>query len=371
MTRAQWRRLQAELAAQAEQAVEVAEVEAIEAEIVEPAPQEPVQVSVPEAVVAAVSAAATLPTAFAAALPAPAPCLVDEFERAAQACSFTGPTATQKPGASASSFSSFSSRAQARASHVVARASRPGRSAFVKRVAAASFSLGVMTVVGMLAIGTTTPASAFATSSDVSADISAVAPKAAVAEQDIQAYVTADGGTSAELDRPDGYDVASMAEIAADSGVTAFAGTWINDPEAAIQWPFPVGVPISAGYGSQAYLSKFSSPHRGVDLVPGAGAEIHAVAAGTVRIATNAGGEYGVTVVIDHNIDGQLVSTRYGHMKYGSLAVHVGQKVEAGQILGKVGSTGKATGPHLHLEVLLGGTTHTDPIAWLEAHTDG
>ena len=39
--------------------------------------------------------------------------------------------------------------------------------------------------------------------------------------------------------------------------------------------------------------------------------------------------------------------------------------------MGQVGSTGKATGPHLHLEVLLGGTTHTDPIAWLEAHTDG
>ena len=74
---------------------------------------------------------------------------------------------------------------------------------------------------------------------------------------------------------------------------------------------------------------------------------------------------------IDHVIDGQVVSTRYGHMQYGSLQVTQGQRVTAGQIIGKVGQTGKATGPHLHLEVLLGGTAHTDPIEWLKEHTNG
>jgi murein DD-endopeptidase MepM/ murein hydrolase activator NlpD len=162
-----------------------------------------------------------------------------------------------------------------------------------------------------------------------------------------------------------------MADIAADSGVTQFAGTWVSDPSADIQWPFPVGVPISAAYGSQSYLSKFSSPHRGVDLTPGVGAEVHVIADGTVRIATQAGGDYGVTVVVDHVIDGQLVSTRYAHMQYGSLQVSAGDTVEAGEVIGRVGSTGKATGPHLHFEVLLGGTVHTDPMAWMEQHTEG
>jgi len=166
-----------------------------------------------------------------------------------------------------------------------------------------------------------------------------------------------------------------MSEIAADSGVSIFAGagqgTWVNNPSAPIQWPFPVGVPVSAAYGSSSYLAEFSSAHSGVDLTPGAGAEIHAVAAGTVRIATESGGDYGVTVVIDHVVDGQVVSTRYGHMQYGSLQVTQGQRVTAGQIIGKVGQTGKATGPHLHLEVLLGGTTTTDPMPWLYEHTTG
>jgi len=78
-----------------------------------------------------------------------------------------------------------------------------------------------------------------------------------------------------------------------------------------------------------------------------------------------------VTVVIDHIIDGQLVSTRYGHMEYGSLRVSPGETVKAGQVIGQVGSTGKSTGPHLHLEVLIGGTTRIDPLPWLKEHTRG
>ena len=335
---------------------------------VAPAGIDPVGEVAPLAQVVSTPATAAIPATFAAA----EPCLTDDFERAARALSFTGQMPVQAGFAAASGLRLDDAVAgQRRSAHAVARASRPGARSVLKRVAAASFSLGVMTVVGLLAVGTTTPASAVAAVSNVSADISVVTKTVSVADEDIQAYVTADGSTSTSLDRPEDYDVASMADIAADSGVTIFAGTWVNDPTADIQWPFPVGVPISAAYGSATYLSKFSSPHRGVDLTPGAGAEVHAVAAGTVRIATEAGGEYGVTVVIDHIIDGELVSTRYGHMQYGSLEVAVGDTVEAGQVIGKVGATGKATGPHLHLEVLLGGTTHTDPMAWLEEHTDG
>lgn len=312
--------------------------------------------------------------ASSSAFTTPEPCHLDEFEFAARLFSFTAETPVQRPAA-ASTPDEASAPVAASSVHVATGRPRRGRVVF-QRVAAASFSVGVMTIVGMLAVGTTTPAAAVAAGSSLTSDISAPSASSSKTGDDkIQAFVTTGAKDATALDRPEGYNVASMSEIAADSGVTIFAGagqgTWVNNPSAPIQWPFPVGVPVSAAYGSSSYLAEFSSAHSGVDLTPGAGAEIHAVAAGTVRIATESGGDYGVTVVIDHVIDGQVVSTRYGHMQYGSLQVTQGQRVTAGQIIGKVGQTGKATGPHLHLEVLLGGTTTTDPMPWLYEHTTG
>ena len=313
------------------------------------------------------------PEASTSAFVNPEPCHLDEFEFAARLFSFTGETPVQRTAAStADEAAETAAPVSASTVHLAARRPRRGRVVF-QRVAAASFSIGVMTIVGMLAVGTTTPAAAVASaSSALTTDISASAKGAAKkSDGTVQAFVTSGAKDATALDRPEGYNVASMSEIAADSGVTIFAGTWVNNLSAPIQWPFPVGVPVSAAYGSSSYLAEFSSAHSGVDLTPGEGAEVHAVTAGTVRIATESGGDYGVTVLIDHVIDGQVVSTRYGHMQYGSLQVSQGEKVTAGQVIGKVGQTGKATGPHLHLEVLLGGTTTTDPMPWLAEHTTG
>ena len=301
-------------------------------------------------------------------------CDLDEFEFAARLFAFTGETPVQRSAGEAPSEAAEPLAAAQAAVRVASRRGARGM-AIAKRMAAASFSVGVMAVVGLLAVGTTTPAAAIASASDSSA--SSVQPAVAPASQkltkssteQIQAFVASGTDAPAALDRPESYNVTSMAELAAESGVRLFANTWVNDPSAPIQYPFPVGVPISAAFGSIAYMSEFATPHNGVDLTPGEGAEIHAVAAGTVRIATESGGDYGVTVLIDHIIDGQLVSTRYGHMQYGSLQVKVGDKVTAGEVIGRVGQTGKATGPHLHLEVLLGGTTRIDPMPWLAEHT--
>jgi murein DD-endopeptidase MepM/ murein hydrolase activator NlpD len=89
--------------------------------------------------------------------------------------------------------------------------------------------------------------------------------------------------------------------------------------------------------------------HTGVDLAGERGEPVHATAAGTVAIAGRDGG-YGNLVEIDH---GNGLSTRYGHLS--EIDVKVGQKVRIGQVIGKIGSTGRSTGPHLHYETRING----------------
>lgn len=90
-------------------------------------------------------------------------------------------------------------------------------------------------------------------------------------------------------------------------------------------------------------------PHEGVDLSAPAGTVVHAPAAGRVTVAAERYGDdgrLGRTVVIDH---GGGLETLYAHL--GSMAVAAGERVEAGEEIGRVGSSGWVTGPHLHLEV--------------------
>jgi murein DD-endopeptidase MepM/ murein hydrolase activator NlpD len=91
------------------------------------------------------------------------------------------------------------------------------------------------------------------------------------------------------------------------------------------------------------------SMHTGMDFRATAGDPIYATAAGKVTKAGWEGG-YGQMVEIDH---GEGLSTRYGHMS--AIGVAVGQKVRAGQVIGRVGSTGRSTGPHLHYETRING----------------
>jgi murein DD-endopeptidase MepM/ murein hydrolase activator NlpD len=91
------------------------------------------------------------------------------------------------------------------------------------------------------------------------------------------------------------------------------------------------------------------SMHPGMDFHASVGEPIHATAAGRVTKAGWDGG-YGQMVEIDH---GEGLVTRYGHMS--EVGVTVGQHVRAGQVIGRVGSTGRSTGPHLHYEVRVNG----------------
>lgn len=102
-----------------------------------------------------------------------------------------------------------------------------------------------------------------------------------------------------------------------------------------------------------------STNHGGIDIGAGLGTAIKSMAAGTVTLAGDNGG-YGNCVIIDH---GNGLASLYGHMS--EIGATLGQTVAAGQSIGKVGSTGNSTGPHLHFEVRQNGEK-IDPYPYLQ-----
>ncbi|MCS5734564.1 M23 family metallopeptidase [Herbiconiux sp. CPCC 203386] len=168
----------------------------------------------------------------------------------------------------------------------------------------------------------------------------------------------------------DGYSVRDTAALKA-AGFRV-ADTFTNNPTGTIQWPFPVGVPISDYFGARESPGGIgSTDHKGVDFAPGQGTPIQSIADGVVSSVQpydNSG--LGVHVIIDHIVNGQKVSSVYGHMLTGSIQVEEGQVVKVAQTIGLVGNTGASTGPHLHLEIRLDGVTAVDPWAWLQSNAN-
>jgi len=299
--------------------------------------------------------------------------LDDVFEVAARVFSFTGETPVQaKAEPEAERAESDEAPEDASADHVAPRRSRPTSRTTIKRIAGLSFSIGVMGVVGLMTVGMTTPAEAVAAmNGSVPEPLSVVAGSEIAGpdldEDEVQAYVAPAELEAVALDRPDDdYSTMTLAELASQSGIRNFSNFFVNDPNSPIQWPFAVGVPISYGFGMRS-----GRMHEGVDFTPGAGSPIQAIADGVVRESTDAGGAYGVHVIIDHVIDGQLVSSHYAHMQYGSRRVQAGQHVTVGTVLGLTGNTGRSYGAHTHFEILLNGTAAIDPIPWLRQHAGG
>lgn len=112
-----------------------------------------------------------------------------------------------------------------------------------------------------------------------------------------------------------------------------------------------------SGYGWRTHpIYKTPEFHPGMDFASPEGTEIHATGDGIVTRADNMAQGYGNHVVLDH---GYGYETLYGHMS--KLAVHVGQQIKRGQLIGYVGSTGLSTAPHVHYEVHKNGQT-VNPI---------
>lgn len=104
---------------------------------------------------------------------------------------------------------------------------------------------------------------------------------------------------------------------------------------------------VASGYGYRIDpIYKTPRFHAGLDFTAPQGTPIYATANGVAKIAGNAGNGYGNYVVINH---GYGYETLYGHMY--RVKVKVGQRVQRGEVIGYVGSTGKSTGPHCHYEV--------------------
>ena len=112
----------------------------------------------------------------------------------------------------------------------------------------------------------------------------------------------------------------------------------------------PISGVITSRFGSRESIR--SSGHRGLDIAAPTGTAIKAAAAGTVTTAGYSG-SYGNMIILSH---GNGVQTVYAHCS--QLNVSTGQKVSQGQIIGKVGSTGRSTGPHLHLEIRVNGVLY-------------
>lgn len=129
-------------------------------------------------------------------------------------------------------------------------------------------------------------------------------------------------------------------------------------------WTCPIagcGGIFTSGFGYRVSPGGIGSTnHKGIDLSAPTGTPLRALGNATVAYVGWYGGQ-GMRVLLDF---GNGVQASYAHMS--GFAVAQGQRVSAGQVIGFVGSTGNSTGPHLHLEILIGGG-QINPVPWLSA----
>ena len=140
-------------------------------------------------------------------------------------------------------------------------------------------------------------------------------------------------------------------------------------PTGTLQWPLPVAGTITSQFGHRIDpLTGEVSSHTGTDIACAEGTPILAAADGTVTVANGLdswGGSYGYYIQIDH---GNGLKTLYAHCS--SICVTTGQQVQAGEVIGYVGHTGRVTGNHLHLEVLVD-RSRRDAMSFFNVYNEG
>jgi murein DD-endopeptidase MepM/ murein hydrolase activator NlpD len=129
----------------------------------------------------------------------------------------------------------------------------------------------------------------------------------------------------------------------------------------ALPLDWPIHGPVNSEYGPRrSPWTGMPEEHHGIDIGSAPGTPVASPAPGTVTTASMRG-RLGKHVALDH---GNGVTSLYGHLE--AVDVKPGQRVEKGQVIGRVGSTGRSTGPHLHYELLVEGKA-VDPRPFLRA----
>lgn len=144
----------------------------------------------------------------------------------------------------------------------------------------------------------------------------------------------------------------------ADGGARADYFDWSGESAKRLLMKTPIdGARLSSGFGARRHpISGYNRQHKGVDFAAPRGTPIKAAGDGVVERADRYGG-YGNYVRIRH---GQGYKTAYAHLSGFAKGMRAGKRVEQGDVIGYVGSTGASTGPHLHYEVLHEGK-HVNP----------
>lgn len=144
------------------------------------------------------------------------------------------------------------------------------------------------------------------------------------------------------------------------------ASTLSGDDDAIMQYPLSGSVTLTDGFGPRSF--PVSGFHGGQDFATAAGTPVGAAAAGTIISSGFVNGRCGFGAKIEHEIDGQEVTTLYCHMEAGSPTHAVGDVVAKGDQVGRVGNTGLSFGAHLHFEIEVAGQG-VDPMPFLEKYT--
>lgn len=187
--------------------------------------------------------------------------------------------------------------------------------------------------------------------------------------EDDQSVRVASEGTEAAKVALSEYSVTTYADLLKITYGQSSGFSYSVTNSGRIRWPFGVVVPISSGFGERvAPCLGCSSYHEGLDFNPTEGTPFYAVADGEVVEVNNDTWGFGKWVVIRHTVGKLQFDSLYAHMLRDSTGVKVGQKVKAGDYIGRVGNSGNSTGAHLHLEIFVDGVP-VDPFDWLKKHT--
>lgn len=164
-------------------------------------------------------------------------------------------------------------------------------------------------------------------------------------------------------------EVVAYRSLVIDLKQTTYVINALNDLFALrqkVQRSLPVSWPTRGGHFTSFYGPRYNPIngvkrefHYGVDIANVTGTPIYAAGDGRVLVANFSSGGYGKRIKLVHRYG---YSSVYAHLN--SIAVSSGQYVKRGQLIGRMGSTGRSTGPHLHIEILLNGK-HLNPLPFI------